>query len=225
MLIRDQKPMTDATLAPALIDMTPAEWYALLNERVFFWVSETRLEGLLNAYRHRENLVLVLDTAKVMARHAAQVTLSPINSGFSRRWPQPARAGHVPGPLRIGIPFGGMGGKTVAGQAVAECAVSGGVANVREALIETRPVPRRTPSAMFDGIGLARFPWNGLSPPSKLFILMGRQWLQAKREVANLKKGQVVGRLVKEIMVAAKLGGPDPAGNARLFTADRKRPP
>ena len=51
---------------------------------------------------------------------------------------------------------------------------------------------------------------------------MGRQWLQAKREVANLKKGQVVGRLVKEIMVAAKLGGPDPAGNARLFTAIEK---
>ena len=51
---------------------------------------------------------------------------------------------------------------------------------------------------------------------------MGRQWLQAKREVANLKKGQVVGKLVKEIMVAAKMGGPDPDGNARLFTAVEK---
>ncbi len=48
---------------------------------------------------------------------------------------------------------------------------------------------------------------------------MGRQWLQAKREVANLKKGQVVGKLVKEIMVAAKMGGPDPEGNARLAAA------
>src|SRR6476661_1200003 len=45
---------------------------------------------------------------------------------------------------------------------------------------------------------------------------MGRQWLHAKREVAGLKKGQVVGKLVKEIMVAAKMGGPDPAGNAHL---------
>ena len=51
---------------------------------------------------------------------------------------------------------------------------------------------------------------------------MGRQWLQAKREVANLKKGLVVGKLVKEIMVAAKLGGPDPEGNARLFAALEK---
>jgi YebC/PmpR family DNA-binding regulatory protein len=45
---------------------------------------------------------------------------------------------------------------------------------------------------------------------------MGRQWLHAKREVAGLKKGQVVGKLVKEIMVAARLGGPEPVGNPRL---------
>jgi YebC/PmpR family DNA-binding regulatory protein len=51
---------------------------------------------------------------------------------------------------------------------------------------------------------------------------MGRQWLQAKREVANLKKGQAVGKLVKEIMVAAKLGGADPASNARLSAAVEK---
>ena len=51
---------------------------------------------------------------------------------------------------------------------------------------------------------------------------MGRQWLHAKRAVANLKKGQAVGKLVKEIMVAAKLGGADPAGNARLAAAVEK---
>ena len=51
---------------------------------------------------------------------------------------------------------------------------------------------------------------------------MGRQWLHAKREVAGVKKGQLVGKLVKEIMVAAKQGGPDPEGNARLFAASEK---
>jgi len=51
---------------------------------------------------------------------------------------------------------------------------------------------------------------------------MGRQWLQAKREVAGLKKGQATGKLVKEIMVAAKLGGADPAGNARLAAVIEK---
>jgi len=51
---------------------------------------------------------------------------------------------------------------------------------------------------------------------------MGRQWLHAKREVANLKKGQVVGKLVKEMMVAAKHGGADVDGNPRLFAAVEK---
>ncbi len=51
---------------------------------------------------------------------------------------------------------------------------------------------------------------------------MGRQWLHAKREVAGLKKGQVTGKLVKEIMVASKMGGADPNGNARLFAALEK---
>ncbi len=51
---------------------------------------------------------------------------------------------------------------------------------------------------------------------------MGRQWLQAKREVASLKKSQATGKLVKEIMVAAKMGGADPDLNARLHAAVEK---
>ena len=51
---------------------------------------------------------------------------------------------------------------------------------------------------------------------------MGRQWLHAKRQIVNLKKGQVDRKMVKEITVAAKLGGPDPAANARLFAAVEK---
>jgi YebC/PmpR family DNA-binding regulatory protein len=51
---------------------------------------------------------------------------------------------------------------------------------------------------------------------------MGRQWLHAKRAIVNLKKGQTVGKLVKEMTVAAKLGGPDLAANARLFAAVEK---
>ena len=51
---------------------------------------------------------------------------------------------------------------------------------------------------------------------------MGRQWLHAKRAVVNNRKGQMVGKLVKEVSVAAKLGGPDPTANARLFAALEK---
>lgn len=51
---------------------------------------------------------------------------------------------------------------------------------------------------------------------------MGRQWLLAKREVNAKRKSSATSKLVKEIAVAAKLGGPDPAGNARLFAACEK---
>src|SRR5712664_4227771 len=51
---------------------------------------------------------------------------------------------------------------------------------------------------------------------------MGAQWKQAGREASAQKKGQMVAKLVREIMVAAKLGGPDPDLNARLAAAVEK---
>ena len=51
---------------------------------------------------------------------------------------------------------------------------------------------------------------------------MGAQWKQAGREANAQKRGQMVAKLVREIMVAAKLGGPDPDLNARLAVAMEK---
>src|SRR6516225_3140289 len=51
---------------------------------------------------------------------------------------------------------------------------------------------------------------------------MGRQWLHAKRLVAGLKKGRATSKLVREISIAAKLGGADPDANARLAAALEK---
>lgn len=51
---------------------------------------------------------------------------------------------------------------------------------------------------------------------------MGRQWLHAKRLVAGLKKGRATSKLVREISIAAKLGGADPDTNARLTAAIEK---
>jgi YebC/PmpR family DNA-binding regulatory protein len=51
---------------------------------------------------------------------------------------------------------------------------------------------------------------------------MGRQWLHAKRAVASLKKGQKTAKIVKEIAVAAKMGGADANSNARLAAAVEK---
>jgi YebC/PmpR family DNA-binding regulatory protein len=51
---------------------------------------------------------------------------------------------------------------------------------------------------------------------------MGRQWLHAKRAVASLKKAQANAKIVREIMVAAKMGGADVEMNARLAAAVEK---
>lgn len=48
---------------------------------------------------------------------------------------------------------------------------------------------------------------------------MGAQWKHAGKMDAANRKGKLVGKLVKEIMVATKMGGPDPTGNARLRAA------
>ena len=47
------------------------------------------------------------------------------------------------------------------------------------------------------------------------------KWAQIKRQkaVKDVKKGQTFARYAREIMVATKMGGPDPDGNFRLRTA------
>lgn len=137
-LIRDQWPLTDDTLAPVLRDgLTPADWYALLNARVFFWTDEDRLDRLLNTYRHRRNVVLVLDSARVLAEHAARITLSPINSGYSRRYAQPRGLDTF---RRLadftGYRTGANGKRTR--QEVAECAMDYALPDVERYLIEAR---------------------------------------------------------------------------------------
>lgn len=48
---------------------------------------------------------------------------------------------------------------------------------------------------------------------------MGAQWKQKGRELAADAKGKLFTKLAKEIMVAAKAGGPDPTANSRLRMA------
>jgi YebC/PmpR family DNA-binding regulatory protein len=48
---------------------------------------------------------------------------------------------------------------------------------------------------------------------------MGAQWKQAGREENAQKRGQMVGKIVKEILVSAKMGDPNPESNPRLRAA------
>lgn len=82
-VLRDQLPMTDRTLTAVLVEMTPTDWYRLLNGKVFFWVSLTRMTKHREARTNRDRAhdLLTVDTAELLRRHGDRVTLSPINSG------------------------------------------------------------------------------------------------------------------------------------------------
>lgn len=91
-VIRDQKPMTDSALRRCLEDeLSPSDWYEILNGRTFFWLTKERLNKLLCAgsYSESRHDVLVLDTRSLIQVHRDEITLSPMNSGNTRPFPHP----------------------------------------------------------------------------------------------------------------------------------------
>lgn len=87
-LIRDQKPMPPSALERALDDgLTPADWYALLNEFVFFWLDPSRLERQRRACGERPQVLVTFDAVSVLEQFGAAAFVSPINSRNARRRP------------------------------------------------------------------------------------------------------------------------------------------
>jgi len=84
-IIGGQNPMPPTALERCLQGMTPYEWYALLNARVFFWLDIGRLNRMQKANHHRGQVVMVLDTEQLLANYAEQTALTPINTGNARR--------------------------------------------------------------------------------------------------------------------------------------------
>lgn len=139
-VVRDQKPMSEKALRKCLRQMTPSEWYEVLNGKVFFWVTAERVNGLLSAraYRKREHTVLTVDTATLLERHSRRVSLSPINSGSTLYVPQPRGRGTFRGLSEY--PFDERRKKRGLPNAVAELAVNHQVQDIADLVIrvETR---------------------------------------------------------------------------------------
>lgn len=89
--IRDQAPMPEGALAKALVDMTPAQWYELINDHVFFWLDSERLNRQLAACRSRSQLVATIQTSALISRHGKDAYVTPFNVGYALR--KPARRG------------------------------------------------------------------------------------------------------------------------------------
>ena len=89
-VIRDQLPMDDSGLLRVLPpEISPADWYRLLNSKVFFWLTKSRLYRLTDAraYRDKEHDVLQLDTRQLVEAYFNDIVLCPINSGCTKPYP------------------------------------------------------------------------------------------------------------------------------------------
>ena len=130
-VIHDQAPMDDAGLRKCLLDgLSPEDWYRLLNRKVFFWLTRTRLLRLLDAKLNRdlEHDVLELDTAALVEAYRGAITLSPINSGATRPFPAPRGATTF---LSIdAYPYAHWRSKRPKGERVVELAVDQGVPDI-----------------------------------------------------------------------------------------------
>lgn len=136
-VIRDQKPLNRAKLEGCLSDCSFAQWLALLNTRVFFWLTENRLKTLMCAreYCAAEHVVLILDTFRLATTYENAITLAPMNTGNTRPFAHPrglstfTRMGKYPYQQRLhrGLDY-----------TVVELAVEGGVPDVLDFAVEVR---------------------------------------------------------------------------------------
>jgi hypothetical protein len=91
-VVRDQLPMDDAGLRRCLpLHLTPADWYQLLNQKVFFWLTRDRLIRLLKAgtYRDRPHTVIEVSARALVEAHHDRIWFCPMNSGCTKPYPHP----------------------------------------------------------------------------------------------------------------------------------------
>jgi hypothetical protein len=140
--IREQARIPPAALHRCLVGVTPAQWYALLNQRVFLWLDTARLNRQRRACDGRPQVVLTIDTHGLLGRYADATALTPINTGNARRNPASrGRATFVP--YRQWVERGweseakALGKRTrPRSHAPVEFTVAGGIPDVMEYLLD-----------------------------------------------------------------------------------------
>jgi hypothetical protein len=141
-LINDQKPMTEAALLKCLDGgLTPRDWLALLNRRIFFWCDEEGLARLLGARANRTRalVVIVLDTMRLATAYAHKIELSPINSGSTLR--KPARRGSSTFTPMRELSYDAWSRKRGGRDRIREVTVLDGITDIAQFVVETRDIP------------------------------------------------------------------------------------
>lgn len=148
-VLRDQKPLGDAALRRCLTGgLAPADWYRLLNARVFFWLDLGRVMRLVGgrAYRGRTHALIELDAAALVSAYRDRITLSAINAGATSRFPVPR------GPETFAritdYPYAALRRRRRRGERVVELAVEGAVPDVARFVRQVRAIGAEGPGAV-----------------------------------------------------------------------------
>ena len=132
-VIRDQIPMDDSGLRRCLPrNMTPFDWYRLLNTKVFFWLTRDRLLRLLNAGAYRDEIhdVIEINARLLIEAYYNKIWFCPINSGCTKPMPHARNKDTF---MRIpAYPYAIWRPKRKKGERVVELAVDHGVPNIRD---------------------------------------------------------------------------------------------
>ena len=138
-VLRDQKPLTDGGIRRALGgEAEPWQWYNLINSMVFFWPTKKRLETLISAaaYEGMSHDVLIVDSKALVRLEAANVRLSRMNSGSTKRMAHPRDMGLFK--TISDYPFESRRRKYGRARAVAEVCVLESVRRIGDAVLDIK---------------------------------------------------------------------------------------
>ncbi len=131
--IRDQLPMDDKGLRRCLpAEISPQQWYEFLNRKIFFWLTEGRLNKLsyARAYRYTEHEVLIFNSSKIIDAYREKIWLCSMNSGCTKPFPWPRDYSKF---SRINdYPYQCWRKKRRRGERVVELCIDDGIANVTD---------------------------------------------------------------------------------------------
>ena len=84
-VLRDQKPLPAVALQRCLVDCEPADWYKLINSKVYFWVDLARLNRVRRAILTSPQVVLKVDASALLAQYGSKAAVTPYNIGNAMR--------------------------------------------------------------------------------------------------------------------------------------------
>jgi Family of unknown function (DUF7002) len=82
-VVRENRPVRPELLERCLEGISVANWFRVLNGKVFFWVGRERASRLVGARAHRGRAhdVLIVNTGPLIARHRERIRATSINTG------------------------------------------------------------------------------------------------------------------------------------------------